>query len=82
MEKNPARSGTARPGCLRLRHLRLRWLVMQNGWAGILGRLPGRAEPGSGLAREAPVSASAVKTRIRRAPGGAMAPRWTLSRGW
>jgi hypothetical protein len=51
---------------------------MRNGWAGIRGRPPGRAAPGSGPAHGAPASASAARTMIRLARGGAMAPRWPM----
>jgi hypothetical protein len=55
---------------------------MRNGRAGIRGRPPGRAAPGSGPAHGAPASASAARTMIRLARGGAMAPRWPPAKGW
>ena len=55
---------------------------MRSGWAGIRGRPPDRAAPGSRPAHGAPASASAVRTRTRLARGGAKAPGWPRARGW
>ena len=61
---------------------RLGWLAERHGWAGIQGHPPGRAAPGSRPAHGASASASAVRTRIRPARGGARAPRWPPAKGW
>jgi len=76
------RSGWRRLEWQRPGRRRLGWPAERNGWAGILGHLPGRAAPGSRPARGASASASAVRTRIRRARGGARAPRWPCAKGW
>jgi hypothetical protein len=55
---------------------------MRNGWAGIRGRPPGRAAPGSRPAHGAPASASAARTRTRPARGEGRAPGWPGARGW
>ena len=55
---------------------------MRNGWAGIRGRPPGRAAPGSRPAHGALASASAVRTRIRLARAEGKAPGWPRARGW
>ena len=57
------------------------WLK-RHGGAGIQGHPPGRAAPGSRASAGAPASASAVRTRIRPARGGARAPRWPPAKGW
>ncbi len=81
MGKVRPRSGWLRSGWLRSGWLRSGWPAEQNGWAGIRGRPPGRAVPGSRLADGAWASASAVKTRIRPARGGGRGPRWPRARG-
>ena len=60
----------------------LGWPAERSGWAGIRGRPPGRAAPGSRPAHGPAASASAVRTRIRPARGGARAPRRPRARGW
>ena len=58
------------------------WPAKRSGWAGIRGRLPGRAAPGSRPAHGVPASASAVRTRIHPARGGGRVPLWPRARGW
>ena len=74
--------GWPRPGWPRPGWPRHGWLAERNGWAGIRGHLPCRAEPGSRVAHGVSASASAVRTRIRPARGGARAPHWPRARGW
>ena len=76
------RPGWPRPGWPRPGWRRPGWLAERNGWAGIRGHPPGRAAPGSRLAHGASASASAVRTRIRPARGGARAPHWPRAKGW